>query len=254
MKRTFLEVKDNIKKTHEDNITLLNTTLPKYKEKLNLHCNICNNDFSATYDNLVNKGSGCPYCCGHLKTNDEFLNKLHVHFGDRLLYNKVQYINARTPITLICPKHGEFQKIPNKVFRGYGCPKCRCSRLEGIIMNKLSHKNIIFEKEKSFSWLGNLRLDFYLAQYNIAIECQGEQHFHQVYFNGKSENIEDRNLVDSIRKRDAKKFNVCTKHNVRLFYFVDENVATEEIEQNPIYKDRYSVEADSLIENIIKHC
>ena len=39
-----------------------------------------------------------------------------------------------------------------------------------------------FEREKCFSWLknndgNNLKLDFYLPKYNLAIECQGLQHY-----------------------------------------------------------------------------
>lgn len=37
--------------------------------------------------------------------------------------------------------------------------------------------NIKYERYKKFSWLKKQNLDFYLPDYNIAIECQGIQHF-----------------------------------------------------------------------------
>lgn len=33
----------------------------------------------------------------------------HKKFGDKFDYSKVNYINYSTPITIICPIHGEFQ-------------------------------------------------------------------------------------------------------------------------------------------------
>lgn len=41
-------------------------------------------------------------------TTTEVIEKLKSFYGDSLDYSKVNYINSRTPITLICPKHGEF--------------------------------------------------------------------------------------------------------------------------------------------------
>lgn len=72
MKRTIVEVILNINRVHENSISLLNTFLPKYKEKLTLQCNICRNIFYAAYDNLINKGSGYPYCAKHIKRMTSF--------------------------------------------------------------------------------------------------------------------------------------------------------------------------------------
>ena len=52
-------------------------------------------------------------------------------------------------------------------------------------MNFLLTENIVFEHRKHFEWLGQQHLDFYLPEFNIAIECQGEQHYEPVDFAGK---------------------------------------------------------------------
>lgn len=253
MKRTFAEVKYNINVAHKGEITLLNNTLPKYKEKLTLLCNKCGNTFYTIYDNLINKGSGCPYCAKHIKSNDNFIRELKALYGDKLNLNKIQYVNARTPVILICPKHGEFTKTPNKLLCGQGCPKCRSSnrKLENIVMNKLKEKGIEFETQKRFKWLGKQSLDFYLPKYGVAIECQGEQHFHQIFFNGKKDNIEKRNLFNSIMERDINKNKLCNENNVKILYFIEEKISSQEIIKNSIYNNNYFYSITNLINNVI---
>lgn len=252
MKRRLTNVKNKIHEVHGDNIKLLSEELPKYKDKLKLYCNKCGHTFYAIYDNLVNKKSGCPYCSKRKKTNTEFICELISLFGKRLIYDKVHYLNAKTPVTLICPKHGEFMKTPNKLLSGQGCPKCKLSLLETITMNRLSSRNILFETQKHFDWLGRQSLDFYLPEYNIAIECQGEQHFHQVYFNGKIDNVDKRNLFESISKRDKNKFNLCSLHKIRLIYFIDKNIDMDFVKKISLYNDNFYFNIDNLINDILK--
>lgn len=249
-KRTIKEVKENLNNIHGNKFVLLSEELPRYKEKLLLYCTVCGNTFNATYDNLINKGSGCPYCAHHIKSNDEFISELQTLFGNKLIYNSVDYINAKTAVTIICPKHGVFYKTPNKLLRGQGCPKCKVSKLENIVMNELITKNIQFETQKRFKWLGKQSLDFFLPNYNVAIECQGEQHFHQVYFNGKTNNIEERNTFKSIKSRDEEKYILCKQHSLKLLYFIDNKILEEEIIKNPIYEENYFYKVENIINKI----
>ena len=62
----------------------------------------------------------------------------------------------------------------------HGCPLCRKSKLEIEVENLLNTLNIRYEYQKQFDWLNFAKpqsLDFYLPDYNIAIECQGDTHF-----------------------------------------------------------------------------
>lgn len=64
--------------------------------------------------------------------------------------------------------------------QGQGCPFCNESKLEEEMKLFLNKNGIKFERQKTFDWLKNiksLKLDFYLPDYNTAIECQGIQHF-----------------------------------------------------------------------------
>lgn len=52
------------------------------------------------------------------------LKAIDVH-GDKYDYSKVNYISNRLPITIICPKHGDFSQIAGKhIYHKAGCLKC----------------------------------------------------------------------------------------------------------------------------------
>lgn len=58
-------------------------------------------------------------------TTEQWIEKAKAKFGDKFDYSKVKYINYSTPITIICPEHGEFNMQPCKHLESkYGCPKC----------------------------------------------------------------------------------------------------------------------------------
>lgn len=59
-----------------------------------------------------------------MKTS-EFIQKAKVVHGDYYDYSKAKYIKSRTPLTIICPEHGEFEQTPEKHLRGAGCFKCK---------------------------------------------------------------------------------------------------------------------------------
>ena len=89
-------------------------------------------------------------------------------------------------IPIICQFHGIFNQTPyHHVNRGQGCPFCKSSHLEKEVESFLKEKMIEYKRHKRFDWLGLQHLDFYLPKYNIAIECQGEQHYKPIdYFGG----------------------------------------------------------------------
>lgn len=56
-------------------------------------------------------------------------------------------------------------------------------------------------------------LIFYLPKYNIAIECQGKQHFKPIEFWGG-----DKGLKEQI-ERDERKFNLCESNGLNILYY-----------------------------------
>lgn len=168
------------------------------------------------------RGQGCPECSGTKKlTTEEFIQKsIEVH-GNEYDYSLVDYVNSKTPVKIICQIHGVFEVTPDKhIYSKCGCPDCNenQSKLEAIVKKLLIDNNINFIEQKSWDWLvykNKQRLDFYLPDHNIAIECQGKQHFEAVDFFGGQEGFEE-NV-----KRDKNKLDLCASHNIRIIYFSD---------------------------------
>ena len=71
------------------------------------------------------KGAGCPGCFGGVqKTRDQFIqDAIKVH-GKSYDYSKVDYIDARTKVIILCSMHGEFLQTPDHHVKGHGCSKC----------------------------------------------------------------------------------------------------------------------------------
>lgn len=66
-------------------------------------------------------GKGCPKC----EKGEKFLAKLHEKFGDKFGLEQFVYESSTTPVTLICPKHGAFSRLPNQILSyTFGCPEC----------------------------------------------------------------------------------------------------------------------------------
>ena len=74
------------------------------------------------------QGNGCPKCGNERTslrmTNESFINKAKSIHGDRYDYSKVEYIDNKEEVCIICREHGEFWQKPKNHLSGYGCPIC----------------------------------------------------------------------------------------------------------------------------------
>ena len=65
--------------------------------------------FYVTPSHHIYSKSGCIKCAGlNKRTTEEFKELAQKVHGNKYDYSKVKYINNRTPVCIICPKHGEF--------------------------------------------------------------------------------------------------------------------------------------------------
>lgn len=185
------------------------------RTKVCIICPIHGEFFMRPDDHL--HGHSYPKCSKHYHyTTKDFIERAKEVHSDKYDYSKVEYVNAYTKVCIICPKHGEF-------WQNHGCPYCKASRLEKNIRKYLFENNIIFEEQKRFDWLGLQSLDFYLPKYNIAIECQGIQHYEPInYFGGKSG-------FEETVKRDNKKYELCKKNNINILYYSELNLSSNNI-------------------------
>jgi len=114
---------------------------------------------------------GCPKCNGGVKiTEKEFIKHAKEIHGDNYDYSKVNYINSKTKIKIICHKHGIFEMKPNNhIGEKQGCPIC------GIEKKCLTTTEFI-EKAKKIH--GNI-YDYSLVDYkrnNIKIKIICREH------------------------------------------------------------------------------
>ena len=186
-------------------------------------CIICpkHGEFWQTPHNHIGKRQGCPKCYGNNKlSTDEFIEKAKKVHGEKYGYEKSVYVNKRTPIEIVCEKHGSFFQLPSDHLRGHGCPKCHHSKLEDSIRDFLKKNGFSFSEEKTFDDLKykrKLRFDFYIEDRKVAIECQGEQHYTEVNFGNKNKTTDE--LLSETKDRDRIKKEYCEKNGITLLYY-----------------------------------
>ena len=57
-------------------------------------------------------------------TQEEFIKRGNEIHGNKYDYSKVNYVNQRTKVEIICPIHGSFFQLPKNHMKGQGCPLC----------------------------------------------------------------------------------------------------------------------------------
>lgn len=57
-------------------------------------------------------------------TLESFVSKASALHKNKYDYSKVEYVNNKTKVKIICPVHGEFECTPHNHLKGRGCPLC----------------------------------------------------------------------------------------------------------------------------------
>ena len=103
----------------------------KYVNSNTKVCVLCreHGEFWVTPSNHL-RGRKCPICArinsAKIRSfdTDTFVKKAREVHGNRYDYSKTEYIDTRTKVCIICPKHGAFWQAPNGHLNGKGCAKC----------------------------------------------------------------------------------------------------------------------------------
>ena len=132
-------------------------------------------------------GSKCPKCMHEKSSLDQrsnshyFIEKAKNTHGHRYDYSKVNYINKKTKVNIVCLKHKEFSQTPGSHLKSAGCPRCKTSKGELAIEAILDKHNIISEPQYKLPFY-KYEYDFYLPDYNLFIEFHGIQHYKYIPF------------------------------------------------------------------------
>lgn len=215
----------------------------EYKNSKIKVCIICpeHGEFWQAPDKHILRKQGCPSCYGNKKKNIyEFIDESVKVHGNKYDYNKSIYKNNNTPLIITCKLHGDFLQRPKDHLKGQGCPHCNQSKLENEIEQFLTKNNINFIHQYNIVFLDKQKLDFYLPEYNIGIECQGIQHFKPIDFAGKGKQWAEIKFYDDL-KRDKEKYEKCNNNGILLLYFTDrkniEKNYQNDIKYNLIYNN-----------------
>lgn len=181
-----------------------------------------NGGYEIRSDHFIN-GARCGYCRPSGKEP-----KIHMYdsFGyhnfDKVMswhpdndispFRVPKYSNKK--FKFICETCGHEWKssLNNMTYSGNWCPNCSSSKGEKAISDCLRYNNIEYEYEKTFEYLigirgGKLSYDFYLPDFNLLIEYQGEQHERFVKGFHKTKKDFEIQLEHDRRKREFAKDN-----------------------------------------------
>jgi hypothetical protein len=131
-------------------------------------------------------------------------------------------------------KHNDYyRKVSEATNAEYCCPECQYSKGEKAIEKYLIKNSIFYIQQKGFDGLlglrnGKLSYDFYLPQFNLLIEYQGEQHEKLNKYFYKSKKDFERQQEHDKRKRDY-----AIAHNMKLLeiWYYDFDNIEESLEQ-----------------------
>lgn len=197
------------------------------KTPITIICKKHNEEFTVIPNNFINDIYSCPKCRAeykhnlYTKTTEQFIEDVKKVHGDKYDYSKVNYINNKTNITIICKKHGEFSQMAGSHLAGYGCPKCKLksqTKLYEKLKESFPNEEILFEVGNStIDWINGQRFDIYFPKYNIAVEYNGIQHYIPIEHFGGELKFQDQLEYDKLKRKKCKENN-CTLFEVKYNY------------------------------------
>lgn len=139
-------------------------------------------------------------------TTEIWIVKAKEIYGDKFDYSKTQYINARTKVNIICNTCKQnFLQLPSLHLEHNGCPNCSKNK-------RLTQEEVIAK----FKEVHGDKFDFYLKDYSLCIEYQGNIHYRPHSFSSdQSEETKIKNLKE-VQYRDSIKKKWCKNNGIRF--------------------------------------
>lgn len=213
----FIEIESN------SGCKLLSEEYINNSTKMQFECE-CGNEFQASWAHFRKTTRRCKECSKLRKSESqrsntsEFKTKVFELVGDE--YDVLgEYVRARDKIKVrhnICG--GEYYVTPDNFLRGKRCPQCKESVGESEVRDCLDFMSIKYIHQHSYDDCRNIRpllFDFYLPDYNLLIEYDGEHHYEPVDFAGKGCTHADDKL-EYTKQNDSIKNQYCKDNDIQL--------------------------------------
>ena len=186
--------------------------------KVKTECLKCGHQWMVIPEKLV-YGRGCPVCANKerglkSRTNpDEFRMRLHQINPNITLVDT--YEKNTTAITVACNFcNKSFIAMPIDLLYGKTCPTCfPRSKGERKICEALLRMGIDYQQQKTMDdckYVALLSFDFYLPEYDMMIEYDGEQHFYPIERFGGEDALKKNKIRDKIKDT------WCENHGVKM--------------------------------------
>lgn len=146
--KTFNDFIEVAKKKNKNDIYFIENSFSSYDEPISAICKI-HGIFQTTPHKVLN-GYWCPSCGGTKKlTTKEFVEKAKKIHGDKYDYSKVNYVNYKTKVHIICQTHGAFTQTPHMHLSGQGCPECKRKKISEANKYKMLSAETFTQKANS---------------------------------------------------------------------------------------------------------
>lgn len=136
---------EKVNKVHNYAYDYTKTQYVHNGEKITITCGIHGDFQQVAYQHTF--GQGCPACGriktikSHTKDTEWFLEKSIIKHDNFYNYDKTNYMDSDTKLTITCHIHGDFEQRPVDHVRGHGCAKCAFTK--GGNDRKLTTKEFI---------------------------------------------------------------------------------------------------------------
>ena len=214
-KFTYEEVKEYIENF---GYKLLSKEYESGKEKVLVKCPNPNHEpYEVRFSAFKNQNQRCEKCSREIasekrKHSYNFVKEFIEFYGYKLLSN--EYKGSLDKLDLMCPNGHKFKMSFEKFYNaGHRCVKCSESKGEREItriLNQYNIKNISQYKFDDCKFKQSLPFDFYLPDYNVLIEYDGEQHYKIFDYFGGLDKFVDTKIRDTIKNE------YCNKNNIKL--------------------------------------
>lgn len=168
------------------------------------------------YHNLERSSGKCGYCMGYHRTKEDLQKELDDLHGTIKILEYDSYMN---PIVVQCRVCGHvWSPIGPSLINGRRCPNCNKSMFEVEVMELLNKWN--YQNISQYTYLdcrdkNPLPFDFYLPEYNILIEVDGEGHYKPIP-RGSMSYEEAIKALEIVQKHDMIKTQYCIDNDIAL--------------------------------------
>ena len=167
-------------KTHGEKYDYSLINYVNAKTKVKIICSL-HGEFEQTPRYHIS-GMNCPTCSGVYMDTNYFIEKSKIRHKEKYDYSLVNYTTNLTPVSILCPLHGEFEQRPKDHLLGKGCRKC-----SGVYMDTnyfIERANKIHDFQYSYD-----KTIFENSHKKIIITCKKHGDFEQTpnaHLNGQS--------------------------------------------------------------------